>query len=712
MADIDRLFETHSVAELVELRNTSKAKIETSQNELRSLVAQKYRDLLHVADNIIEMNSVVSETNKELSQLAFSKSRHASKYLSNLNGYRKRSRVDKVVKVKTANRDVVFNNLVHDLNYSLLKLKHGAMDDADDFVKLAKHCYLLQLIFKETLSSNTGYFPVVKFQQLRNEFARLIQSQIILIEEEFEAEFYLGLLVSHILVTGQTPLESAIWSIDVRVDHMEKASSCWSFNKLLTYSFLTLQMTLISNQKLSVLLSRQVATSSQWFHQTGFVSWENWLDLQGFKLDFPKTLTSGFVIDTAVKAEWEMRIGALFKSSYDRQLALDDDKVSIGIKCLTIFKSFSSLTKIKFNDSESAMGYILNSVEDNLVAFTKEQLDHLTHNCDSILNKFENIEHIETICTKSGLNLFTDVTLNELVETFNKPQEPNVFQKNTEAIIQNIESIKKLSRSIRKPVLSIDDTDDDEFWTGVSKRLSKDVVDQSVAQCNKTLKETFDTFLSQIQDKLKMDKENVQWLFLIRSLIKFETEFNIVQFQKSLGEINATAADTIDTSTEFQTCILESFRKVFNGLHAKYANDIAHGYKLEANLFGVSIEDIVLDMVLYLRRPHGKEDFADVFGSEAIEVQDEFLTRLTTTMRKEITQVSDNLTSEEAITAYSNCCFVESMLSSKPSSLESDAIMTHFKTTQAVFPSGEKLSLLQSTVKDHFHTERIIFSPL
>lgn len=712
MSDIDHLFETKPVAELIQLRNENAIKIETSQTELRQLVAEKYRDLLHVADNIIEMNTIVTKSNIQLSQLAFTKSNYSSKYVPNFNNNMNFNRQKRINNVKSSNGDIVLNNLIHEFNYSLLKLKKkgNIFSGSDEVIKLAKHCFLIQLIFKSNINSNPNDFPIIKFKQLKSEFIELIQNQIISIENEFDTDFYLNLLISHILITMKSPLESIIWSFNLRLKHLQLIGSHCSFNKLLTYSFLSFQMVNLSTQKLSVLLSRQISNKSQWLNQTNFKNWINWLDLEDFKLDFPTEMTNPFTIDQSIKSQWEIKIGQLFKLNYDNQLQLDYDKVSTGIKYLTCFKNFSSLTTIKFNESDSIITYILNSLESNLIAFINLQLDHLSLGCENILVKFDDVEYIKSIRTKTGLNLFQDITLNELIDSFNKPDKINEFQTNSDSIIQNIESIKKLSKNIKKPIISIDDFDDEEFWLKISKILIEGVVDQSISQCNKTLKLTFTEFLNDINEKFQNDQnEEIQWLYLIRSLIKFETNFNIREFQTSLGEINSSEFSKININEEVHGCILESFRKIFDSLFDKFNDRIIQGCKLEPNIFGISIEGVILEMVSSLRMPLDKEDFSDVFESQiSIDIQDEFLSKLSRGIKESL---DDNANEDNGITNYINCVFIESMMSNGGTSVESDKIIENLKSNQKEFEDEQKLKMIRKTVVDHYNSEKIILFP-
>lgn len=713
MADIDHLFETKPVAELVQLRNDNALKISSSQNELRQLVAEKYRDLLHVADNIIDMNTIVTESNLKLSQLAFTKSNYTSKYVNNLNSSRRFNRQVRINEVKSSNGDTILNNLIHELNYSLLKLKNGTVtNNSEHYVRLAKHCFLIQYIFKSNINSNPNDFPVIKFKQLKSEFIELIHSQIKSIETDFDVNFYLNLLISHVLITMNSPLDSIVWAFHLRLQHLQLHSPNWSFNKLLTYSFLSFQMVTVSNQKLNVLLSRQISNSSHWLEQTSFQNWLKWLNLSKLKLEFPASMTAPFKIEESLTEQWGVKIGKLFKTHYDNQIALDDDKVSTGIKYLTNFKNFTSITNLKFNDDDSIITYILSSLESNLISYINTRLGHLTQNCELILNNFENLEYIKSIRTKSGLNLFQDFSLNELIESFNQPEEVNEFQTNTDAIIQSIESVKKLAKNIQKPIISIDDTEDDEFWFEISAKLNKGVVDQAISQCNKSLKGTFITFLSNINEKFHSPNENIQWLYLIRSLIKFEFNFNIGEFQNSLSIINPRDIVKLDINEGVHGCILKSFNKVFDSLFDTYSEKIIQGYTLESNLYGISIEGIILDMISQLKRPLNQEDFSDVFESQvSIDIQDDFLEKLSAGMKEHLSTQLNNISEDDGLTLYSNCVFIECMKSPNAVKNASDEVIEILKTKQDGFEDDEKLQMIKKSIGEHFHNERIIFSP-
>lgn len=700
--EIDKLFETHTVSELIAQRKTYGETISASQTELRKLVADKYRDLLHVADNIIEMNSVVSQSTAKLSQLAFSKANYGSNYTRNLEKFTHDTHLMKIDDIKSKSISKVMNNIIHDLNYMILNIQN----DSHDFVKLGKHIFII-----DNILTNKSLSPVKRFYDLKLNFIKLIENKLISIENDFDHDIYTNLIIGYILATSSAPNDAIIWSMDIRLNHLESQLNHWSLNKLLGYCYSTLQMSSIGNNKFQLALSRHINASSSWVSQSGVSKWVKWFSVEDYQLHFNDNLTSHFKLDQAYIDDFDNSINMYIKLHYDQQFQSGDtvdstsvDGVNCSIKYLTSLRQFTSLVTLQKDKTaeDDCLSYIVDCLTKHLNEYIELNIRHLNKSCNIIIEHFDDDEYIDNITTQSGINLFNEFTLNEIIKSFDNQIEEkrNENQVNIEeGIISHLDQVKSLAKSITRPVISIDDKDDDEFWEKISTQLN-DIVISTVSFTNDKLKNSFELFISKIQFKLNTkDKlyDNAQWLYLIREVLKFESNFNIDHFQSKLSELNlATELEKIDTNDDIHQCVMNLFQKVFNALFAKYSTQISAN-DLSLCSFGVSIEKILLDMVDYLKCPNSKEDFGDVFtDSIADEIQDDFIDKMCYYLT--------DANSDSGITLFSNLVFLECLLSNE-SHKHSDEILKSITDHKDEFENQKKL------VKDHYSNQRILFWP-
>jgi hypothetical protein len=81
-SNANTLFQSHSLHEITDLSKSLTTKAQRKHEELRTLVASQYRDLLQTADQIIEMDKLSKQSDQELYKLSFLNTSKLNKNLS------------------------------------------------------------------------------------------------------------------------------------------------------------------------------------------------------------------------------------------------------------------------------------------------------------------------------------------------------------------------------------------------------------------------------------------------------------------------------------------------------------------------------------------------------------------------------------------------------------------------------------------------------
>lgn len=119
MADlsVQQLFETLSINEIQDLKNSYQERAVTARSDLQKLVNDKYRDLISITDDISNTFQATKEESKKLSQLAYKSSHFISFNTSNTSKFYLRHSQrfsDEIDKVKKANDVKILNLVLHD----------------------------------------------------------------------------------------------------------------------------------------------------------------------------------------------------------------------------------------------------------------------------------------------------------------------------------------------------------------------------------------------------------------------------------------------------------------------------------------------------------------------------------------------------------------------------------------------------------------------
>ncbi|GME75273.1 unnamed protein product [Ambrosiozyma monospora] len=549
----EQLFETYPVQDLDQLKFRLFNEVNDKKSELRSLVGNKYRDLLKVADDIIEMNELTKVEDSKLAGLTFKKSNYASKSLPNFNRFQFDALNQKVDKVKKTNRLKILRNLVHELDWTYLRFKESLsdvgtsnVDDdidindsiANEFIQLSKSIYLIGHHFADDIEQEE--FTKWKFGSIKDNFLGDIKEQLITLLDDNEYEFALNLVTSYVIVTARLPIEALDWYLNIRLVYFKTIDD---FQAGLRYIFNTLNYLQVLRTKVPTLLSRLIYSSlnSNWLLQTDFKNWMIWLDLPSdYTVSFPIKVVDLKIISKASLTsrldKWKQQVGEFIyqkvTSEFNHTVQVSELSDSLN-QLLVSYKSFTSLVDLQTNSGPLIDG-ILTSWKNKFARLLHIYMNQFNDISTLVLKNVNDVNALKPLKTNHGTNMFnfTDMTnidayTYQIVHPSAKAFGPihdkmGDFKSNLNGVLFALISLKKLATTLTKPVLSIDDYEDPEFWKSTSKKIEKQVDNAIEHNIIEDLNGSVTKFFNNVSKMLENEIQPIQSFYLIRILMQFE----------------------------------------------------------------------------------------------------------------------------------------------------------------------------------------------
>ncbi|GMM29573.1 hypothetical protein DAMA08_023180 [Martiniozyma asiatica (nom. inval.)] len=585
-ADVDDLFKKYKVAELEKLKGSLSTEVTEKRALLRKMVGDKYRELLHVADDIVYMNKITAETNNKLAEFAFQNANYNPQYLVNLEKFNGVSTKGKLRKTRLNHHGGVLMNIIHSFNYELIQLKrvlfeevanrnHLGENDVNDgynkfpdeisntFIKLSKVLFLVEHFFNEVIFSDAKSFSVVKFLQLKSEFLELIQRFIGELCHENDTDFIIHLLIAFIITTKSKITEAFELFLSTRLEHLSLLvkNDQFTIQSQLSYIYITCEIYEMAQYRLPTLIQRQfTSVNANWIQHTDFLKWKKWLNISdNFTVSFP-TASLKISKDESVTTlnKWKQLVGSEFKKLIDliftSTMANSRDVIYLSsllpsIKLVLLsFKKFSSLCDLSAS-GEKIVDYTLASIESTAFDVIKSTFNDFS-NVNTIIN--ENIKKIND----NGIdeNFFSiEPSIDDYVEMLMSSNEENnrfnentnvqkqlknlliSYNKNLTTLKDTLKDLNRLSHTISRPIISLDDTENESFWNEVSLKIEQialNCIEESVKLQREQLYQ-FEKEISNLQN-VEIDA----WIYLCQALIMIDKVLSTKEWEKSLLIIN------------------------------------------------------------------------------------------------------------------------------------------------------------------------------
>lgn len=755
----DELLAKYSIPQLEGVKSRLGSDVAAKRAALRSLVGSKYRDLLQVADDIVSMDQLVRTENETLVDLAFSKSDYNTKRLQNLAKFKSGLGQRSIGEARDRNRIKVFRNLVHSCIYDYYHLGDEEDEVNDDyeyskdsistkFVRLAKQLYLVRKLFHDELEDpdRQGAFSIIKFKSIVDEFEAKIQDKLTRLAVGYEYEFALNLMTAYVIVTRKKPLDALKWFLEIRRRQLNTMDPTTAFKDTLSYIFVTLSYMSAFRTRLSTMLIRQIYSSvnSDWSQQTCLRRWAKWID-GPITVDFPLTAVQlksndDATLDTAIstwKRTVDDSVGAQFSQAFDKTLELKELSAYLN-EIFDGFKSFSSLVNLQGQESpllteliELWRGHFFDIQHTTLQGFDKVS--------DSIMES-ANLDKLNGVCTNNGINMFQksdisdiDLFINEVanLDLHNTViesilEEIKQFKTKLRTILGSLESLKKMSTNLERPVSSIDDSEDPEFWENVSGNVDS-LVNESAGSAVHKLNGTIEAFLQRVSESAGDDGDPVVLLYLVRILVQLKEKLDLTSIYSSLNRLTKEPLKMIDFDDKVSPLLTKLVQPVVDKQSAASKQQIADSIdtRLATESLDVpemktweeymdkkiptspsmDIESSLYEMSTSLLSLSGSEDYSDVYLIDNFEP---IRAKLITDLIKMASKDCAKLSKDAALLTYADLVFLNCF---NETEVEQETIDSLGEANEDLLDQGYR-SALQKFVETHFKTVRLMYYPL
>jgi len=626
----EQLFERYPVATLEGIKNDLAQSVSSKRAELRQLVGGKYRDLLKVADDIISMNGMTSKLNSKISDLTFRNSTYDDKTLKNLCAFDEGIRKDQKEVVQKRNRVIVFRNIIHDCVYTYYHLEDDVRSQEGkdnlnnlerresemqenhftknifaskvslEYLQLSKQIYLLFNIFEKEVNDATrqDFFSVREIKSLRKDLIHEIQVKLENLTDTYSYEYATNMLASYVILNKCEPKTALIWFLEIRKQHLFQEDICSHFVSSLSYLYVTISCVTYFKTRLSPTLNRQIhsSTSSNWVAKSSFRKWHKWLgiDITNFTVDFPlssKQLNINWG-DGKLQGhfmEWQKSFTSESTKRFKEKFADCDslEKMSLSLSdILNSFKMFTSLIELPcINDGEES------KISEILLALWRKRFEILLEKewdeFDNLLNNavilFKNDDILESNSTSYGINLFTNTDISDINEFVRNASDPDsgsgtsaqleqniqFFISNSEAIIGTFINLKHIIHHTERPMFSVDDFENPEFWKNIRKTMFEWVdayAQKFVVRVNSSVETLFEA-IKKIVDSGKSYKPE-KLMILIRNISQVSKNLDLSLIYDKINNVtnsgisyNKISVSTL-TSPLLSKCIIPAIYKL------------------------------------------------------------------------------------------------------------------------------------------------------
>lgn len=793
----DDLFETYSIEDVRQIISNLSDDITSKKQRLKLLVGNKYRDLLHVADDIIQMNGVTRSTNDLLMDLAFADSDYNSKKLSNLSTFNQSISQENIRKTQSLNRPKVLGNIVHDLNYTLMILKHKIATEvskhesstrdcsdlstklkdydndfsqtipkkmSDELVTVAKQIYLIHYFFKTEMSIHRDSFAIIKYKQLLQEFTNLIKNHLTRINHESDSDFFVNLSISYMISNRVSLQESIDWILNARLEFLtDIAGTALPLKEILKYVYMTLEYVDAFKSRIPVLIAKlQTTTSnSDWICQTSFRKWVKWLrpiqdsepnkKVSTLLYDFDYeigTLSRDTYEDSIM--QWKNKVASLIfnnlTSKFHKSCENLNDLVLLLQNVLISFKYFTSLTDLLVGSS-NIVDQVINEWGNLYIRQLRIQLSGFDKIKDRVVSTFRDSSLINNIMKESKENILYEFSIDFAVSSLidlsghrNGPDEAlqllDVFILDTKSILSSIELLNTLSIEILKPVLSIDDTDDDEFWGKISSKVKIQLSD-SIKESASILSQCINRFYDELSKLIKngsstVNNENI--FYIVHVLVQLEQKLQLKEIYNTLSKavgftlgeepqlgclIEPLLEDCFETivqsiyktsyKTRFETVFIERFQNEETNCPEMLLWDVFDNKKFPT-VPSTEASSLLLQLCFDVTNFNGLR-YSKYFSLPSFErARKAILYQLIDALKESMEGLTGAVNRDSLLLAFSDYTFIRSLININELP-HVPTIDNKFVKLDSIFSDPEYCAKIEAAIVDNMRTQYLMYYP-
>ncbi|VEU23065.1 DEKNAAC104298 [Brettanomyces naardenensis] len=586
------LLSAYSVQDLEYIKGALTTDVANKKLELRDLVGSKYRELLKAADDIVTMDQLVRRENEELIELTFRRASYNSKSLQNLSVFHKNIAARDKQEALSRNRVIIFRNVVHDCIYSYYNLQDSlktelavarndedgdgdasisSLDSSPDtasskFIHIAKQLCLVFNLFDREINDpdRQEAFSVQKIKSLRKRFLNDITYQLTQLSGGYEYQFASNLMTSYVILTQISPEDSLIWFLNLRKTAIFNIDASMNFQLWLSYVFVTLNYLSSFKTRLPAMLARHIygAANSNWITQSSSLrKWCTWLNIDPteYTVDFPLTASQLNIQSDVLDCElgsWKQEIDDnVFKKlskSIEECLSLKGLSGHLS-RILTGFKTFSSLVLLQCSNNLSLLDELISVWQKKYLSILRATLKEFGAISELILDQFTQSEKLEAASSTYGTDLFEDVDVSNVDKFVTEVSNPdinnsviepilvqiNAFKADCRNIIISLDSLTKTASKLEGPVISIDDSEDSEFWLRTGTQV-QNLVNDSIEFAINELNQAITLFFDRVDSTTKDPHQPVEYLYMIRIIVHLKKRLELSSIYSSFSKISTT----------------------------------------------------------------------------------------------------------------------------------------------------------------------------
>ncbi|QPG74269.1 hypothetical protein FOA43_001594 [Brettanomyces nanus] len=790
LADLsaDQLLTEYPVQDLEYIKDALTKDMQSRRAELRDLVGSKYRDLLKAADDIVLMDQLVNKENKMLVGLTFRKAEYNSKALHNLDEFHRRIGMRAKRQAQARSKIIVFRNLVHDSIYSYYNIESSLNSHEEEgissssskdkasmqFVLLAEQLYLIFDVFRDLIEDpeRQNAFAIRKIQCLHSQLLKDAENRLTQLSSGYEYEFATNIMIAYVILSNRTPKEALMWFLDLRKAQLFQMDPANDFENCLSYIYVTLNFLSVFETRLSTMLTRQIYSSANcnWMARTSLHKWCSWLDIDvtNYTVHYPLSSTQ-LKITPSDKylsdqlSNWKLEITGWIRSVFIEVISNSGSLRSLSgyiTKVLISFKKFTSLVdflckSVDENSYDPMIEVIMHIWKDKYFSILETMLGEFSNISDSIMKNFSNSGQLNGIHTNHGTNLFKDIDIFDIDKFIGEVSNPDAknsviepllcqidtFKDNIKAILCFLASLKKSAFNLERPILSIDDTENSEFWSVMSTKVQK-LINESVSFSIKKINEAISKFLTTVELSIgEGSHEPIEYLYMIRILLQLKERLDLSsiysEFTKIInGQTEEDPCETLKVDLLGNPLLFKLSRPLVKQLTLPIVEEIkgklrksevdateielweeySQGKKLptsasmdlEKDLYNLASRLLIVDT----------DDYSDVYLTEEFStVRDELVDGLIETISNCLKEQKKEEVKTLSLVAYSNLVF---LLCFKVPELSEEKIRDQLESVDVARLSelnsdltDEKYqSIIISYIISHFKTVRLMYYPL
>lgn len=174
---VDELFQTHLVRLIQRIYSEYTSQVSKAKRDLHTLVGEKYRDLIRIAEDVDKMCGESLSVDARLSDLSYRRSTHVQFGSSAASRFASKSRSIQAEQARNLLQTTILNNIINNKIIGFdLKLKTNSVPSTAALVHFAKLYHTVSSVFQQTFDSHPHI--LANYTRLRANFIAFLEKRL------------------------------------------------------------------------------------------------------------------------------------------------------------------------------------------------------------------------------------------------------------------------------------------------------------------------------------------------------------------------------------------------------------------------------------------------------------------------------------------------------------------------------------------------------